>query len=84
MDTESSGIDSPDNMNSSSEEMILSPAESRLTKSSVQRRKLCFLDLSPEHGAHKAPDEIMQFNLMVSPKKATSFSPPCRGVRQLR
>lgn len=83
MDTESSGIDSPDNMNSSSE-MIISPAENRLAKSSVQRRKLCFRDLSPENGAHKAPDEIMQSNLMFSPKKTASFSPPCRGVRQLR
>lgn len=83
MDTESSGIDSPDNMNSSSE-MILSPEEKRSLSSLVQRRKLNFLQESPEHEHDQLHDDFLQSNLIVSPKKLPSYSPPYRKVRQLR
>jgi hypothetical protein len=79
MDTEeSSGIDSPDNMNSSSEH-ILSPP---LLKLNLQnRRKLNFSE-SPEND--RLREEMIHSNVTVSPKKQPSMSPPYRRVRSLR
>ncbi|XP_055636325.1 wee1-like protein kinase [Toxorhynchites rutilus septentrionalis] len=68
--TESSGVDSSPDMNSSLE--LPSP-----DRSIVMPRKLTF-GLSPENGDYRRPA------LTVSPRKQPSVSPPYRKVRALR
>ena len=67
--TESSGVDSSPDMNSSIEMASLSPDRS------VMPRKLTF---------GLSPDQDIQRNLIISPKKQLSDSPPYRKVRALR
>lgn len=75
--TESSGVDTSPDMNSSVE----LPSPERL--SGVQPRKLTF-GLSPEPENNPVHKDYLQANLTVSPRKQPSISPPYRRVRALR
>uniref|UniRef100_A0A1Q3EZR2 Wee1-like protein kinase n=1 Tax=Culex tarsalis TaxID=7177 RepID=A0A1Q3EZR2_CULTA len=75
--TESSGVDSSPDMNSSVE--LPSPPDARCT---VMPRKLTF-GLSPDGSSNGAAD-FRRAGLTVSPRKQPSVSPPYRKVRALR
>lgn len=77
--TESSGVDTSPDMNSSVEE----PRMSSPVRQIVQPRKLTF-GMSPEPENNPVQKDFITANLTVSPKKHPSISPPCRGVRALR
>lgn len=76
--TESSGVDTSPDMNSSTEEHRVSP-----DRQIVQPRKLTF-GLSPEPENNPVQKDYIISNLTVSPKKQPSISPPYRRVRALR
>lgn len=88
--TESSGVDTSPDMNSSAEispERLLNhhSHSNKLSVISVQPRKLTF-GMSPEEkqNINSIQKEYMQTSLVVSPRKHPSISPPYRKVRALR
>lgn len=75
--TESSGVDTSPDMNSSTE----LPSPERLN---VQPRKLMFgMSPDPENN-NPVQKDFLQANIIVSPKKQPSISPPYRRVKALR
>lgn len=75
--TESSGVDTSPDMNSSVE--ISSPDRMK----AVLPRKLTF-GLSPEGDTNDISKQYNAANLVLSPRKQPSISPPYRRVRALR